>query len=67
MMLFHSGLKVSKSFVLSGAVILVWAYLQGRERLISCRICLRSWSVIFLYFCGSDDVCCTMKAILFTH
>lgn len=67
MLVFYSALQVSKSLMLSGAVILVWAHLQGRERLISCRICLRSWSAIFLYFCGSNDVCCTMKGILFSH
>lgn len=63
MLVFYSALQVSKSLMLSGAVILVWAHLQGRERLISCR----SWSAIFLYFCGSNDVCCTMKGILFSH
>lgn len=50
MLVFHSALRVSKSLILSESVILVWARLQGRERLISCRIHLRSWSTIILHF-----------------
>lgn len=56
MLVFNFVLQISKSLILSEAEILVWAHLQGRESLISCIVCLRSWSAIFSYFCGLNDV-----------
>lgn len=50
MLVFNSASQVSKSPILSEALILVWAHLQGRERLISCRICLNLGQWYFYIF-----------------